>query len=291
MLSLVEKAYAKVNFFLEIMRKRPDGYHEIRTIFQAISLADELIFYKSQNEISLVCQGADLSCKEDNIVYRAAQLVKNKTGCNKGVSIILNKKIPLAAGLGGGSSDAAATLRGLNKLWQLNLTLPELLELGGNLGSDVPFFIVGGTVYAEGRGEKLVSFLPTPDFLVVILKPEIFISTEWAYKQWDSEKIRMEKPEIEGFVENLKKSVPFLGRNFLFNSFESIVENNYAEIKTIKEILRKMEIRDYLLSGSGSSVFSLTEDLKLAEEIRDNIEKNHKDIQCFITRTIKSYDL
>ena len=205
-------------------------------------------------------------------------------GINKGISITLKKKIPLFAGLGGGSSNAATTIKSLNKLWHLNLNKEEQLNLAGKLGSDVAFFITGGTVLAEGRGEKLVSTLPTPDLWVIILKPDFSISTPWAYSRWKPE-MANKNPNFQIFLENLKKGT-FLEKKLLYNSFEDIVENDYPLIKNIKNILRKEGIKDNLLSGSGSAVFGLTKDPKLAQRV-EKIFKEKKEITCFLTKTIK----
>ena len=279
-----EKAYAKVNLYLDIIKKRSDGYHEVRTVIQTVSLADELIFEEKSSGISVICDSTDLPCTEENLAYKAAKLLIDYRGINKGISITLKKKIPLFAGLGGGSSNAATTIKSLNKLWHLNLNKEEQLNLAGKLGSDVAFFITGGTVLAEGRGERLVSTLPTPDLWVIILKPDFSISTPWAYSRWKPE-MANKNPNFQIFLENLKKGT-FLEKKLLYNSFEDIVENDYPLIKNIKDILRKEGIKDNLLSGSGSAVFGLTKDPKLAQRV-EKIFKEKKEITCFLTKTIK----
>jgi 4-diphosphocytidyl-2-C-methyl-D-erythritol kinase len=288
LLSLSKKAYAKVNLFLEIIEKRSDAYHELKTIFQTVSLADELIFEKTENGISLNCSDSNLPCDESNLVYKAVKLIKEFSGYKKGISIILKKNIPTSAGLGGGSSDAASTIKGLNKIWGLNLTYPHMVELAAHLGSDVPFFLTGGTVIAEGRGEKLISFLPTPEMWIVILKPEISISTRWAYEQWNSSMKINCRCKIEDLINSITQH-NLAGRNLLFNSFEDIIEKHYPVIKTIKEKLNSLSIEDHLLSGSGSCVFALTGEEKLAKKIKGEFENT--DIKCFITKTIKSYGI
>jgi len=277
--SLSEKAFAKVNLFLEIIKKKSDGYHEIKTVFQTISLADELILEKTDKGITISCPDSNLPCDENNLIYKAAKLIKEISGYNKGINIILKKNIPVFAGLGGGSSDGAATIRGLNKLLGLNLTSADMLQAAASIGSDVPFLLEGGTVLAEGRGEKLVDFLPTPDLWVVVIKPDISISTGWAYKQW--------KPgikqcvNVENFISNINS---LTGKNLLFNSFEDILEKHYPIIKTIKEKLDMLGIKDHLLSGSGSSIFALTKELEKAEKIKKEFKES-----CFITKTVGKY--
>jgi 4-diphosphocytidyl-2-C-methyl-D-erythritol kinase len=279
--SVSEKAYAKVNLFLEIIEKRSDGYHEIRTIFQTISLADELILEKTEEGITLSCHNSNLSCDENNLVYKAVKIIKEISGYNKGINIILKKNIPVSAGLGGGSSDAAATIRGLNKLWNLNLTYSEMSLAAARLGSDVPFFLEGGTVLAKGRGEKLITCLPTPDLWVVVIKPDVSVSTGWAYEQWNSQ--MKQCVNLENFVSNLNS---LTGKNLLFNSFEEIIEKHYQVIKTIKEKLDMSGVKDHLLSGSGSSVFALTKELEIAEKIKNEFKQI---APCFITKTVGRY--
>ena len=277
MFFLSEKAFAKVNLFLEIIKKRSDGYHEIRTVFQTISLADELILEKTDEGIIINCQDNNIPCDENNLIYKAAKLIKEISGYNKGINIILKKNIPVAAGLGGGSSDGAATIRGLNKLLGLNLTYSEMLQVAAAIGSDVPFLVEGGTVLAEGRGEKLIKSLRTPDLWVIVIKPDISVSTGWAYKQWNPG--IKQCVNLENFISNLNR-----GKNLLFNSFEDIIEKHYPVIKTIKEKLDMLGVTEHLLSGSGSSVFALTKELEIAEKIKEEFKES-----CFITKTVGRY--
>src|SRR4030042_3844503 len=165
------QAYAKINLTLEVLSKRPDGYHEIASVLQAISLADTLTFEPAET-LDLNCNVPELQTG-DNLVLKAARLLKEISGYKKGARINLTKRIPLAAGLGSGSTDAAATLLGLNKLWGLNLAHNKLLELAAKLGSDVPFFLYGGTALAQGRGEKLTALPAATELWMILLKPAI----------------------------------------------------------------------------------------------------------------------
>jgi len=283
-ISIVEKAYAKINFFLDILHKRDDGYHEIRTILQTISLYDEISFCENPSDINLICDGLHIPT-EKNLVYKTILKIRKETGCKKGVNVKLIKKIPSGAGLGGGSSDAASTIKGLNKLWHLGLCYEEMSEIGKNIGSDVPFFIKGGTALAEGRGEILKSFLPTPELFVVVVKPEISISTPWAYGQWKYNS--KEFSDFEGFIKSFNEN-SFINKNMLFNSFESIVVNYYPEIGHIKERFKELGISDNLLSGSGSSVFGLTGNPEIAEKAKSYFQSEK--MECFATRTVKRLD-
>ena len=170
-MSLTLQAYAKINLTLEVLAKRPDGYHEISTILQTISLADTLTFEPSAN-LDFRCDVSSLKTP-DNLVLKAARLLQETTGSNKGAIINLTKRIPIAAGLGSGSTDAAATLVGLNQLWELNLSLDKLTEPAAKLGSDVAFFLYGGTALAKGRGEQITPLPPAPEHWLVLLKPAI----------------------------------------------------------------------------------------------------------------------
>ncbi|GAG13405.1 unnamed protein product, partial [marine sediment metagenome] len=168
-MSLTLPAYAKINLTLEALAKRADGYHEIVTVLQTVSLVDTLTFEPGES-LDLSCNIPSLQ-SADNLVLKAASLLKEKTGCLKGASIRLTKGIPIAAGLGSGATDAAATLVGLNRLWELNLPPQRLMELAANLGSDAPFFLCGGTALAKGRGEKVTPLPPAPELWMVLLRP------------------------------------------------------------------------------------------------------------------------
>ena len=170
-MSLTLRAYAKINLTLEVLFKRDDGYHEIASVLQAISLGDTLSFEAGKKlELQSDIQGLR---PDDNLVLQAARLLSKSTGCNKGARIRLIKEIPVAAGLGSGATDAAATLTGLNQLWELNLSKHRLVELAANLGSDVSFFLYGGTALARGRGETITPLPPAPDLWTVLLRPDI----------------------------------------------------------------------------------------------------------------------
>ena len=176
------RAPAKINLYLRVLGKRPDGYHELETVFERVDLADELAFEASR-ELALTCDDPSLPCGEDNLVLRAARLLQQATGCGAGARIHLTKRIPIAAGLGGGSSDAAAAMVGLNQLWNLWLESSHLMELGASLGSDVPFFLAP-TAFAvgRGRGEQCEPLPPEPPLVHVLVVPPERLSTREVYK-------------------------------------------------------------------------------------------------------------
>jgi len=229
------KAPAKLNLHLQVIAKRNDGFHDLRTLFTFINLYDQLTFEESEEEIEL----KELEPISDNLVLKAADLLKKRTNCNKGVKISLQKQIPLQKGLGGGSSDAAATLLALNKLWNLRLTQAELLAMSLELGSDVPFFIFCHSAWAEGRGE-ILSKVDFHEEWYLLYMPEAEISTKKAFENLPS---NFSKPYT--YEEYFSKGG--------FNSFEKWARDSYEEID---EIFVKLEnIGKPRLSGTGSSVF------------------------------------
>jgi len=243
------KAPAKLNLHLQVIAKRNDGFHDLRTLFTFINLYDQLTFEENEEEIQL----KELEPISDNIVVKAADLLRKRTNCNKGVKISLKKYIPLQKGLGGGSSDAAATLIGLNKLWNLGLTQKELLDMSLELGSDVPFFVFGHNAWAEGRGE-ILSKVDFNEEWHLLYMPKVQISTKEAFEGVSS-----------------KFSSPYTYEEYSarggFNSFEKWARNSYEEID---EIFVKLEkIGKPRLSGTGSSIFvsfSKLEEAKVANQ-------------------------
>lgn len=182
--SVKVKTPAKINLLLHIKGKRSDGYHEIVTVMQAVDLFDELLIEKADN-LEIICNSPDVPSDEENLIYKAAVKLREFTGTNKGARINLKKNIPVAAGLGGGSSDAAATVSGLNLLWELGLPEETLRDLGSEIGSDVPFFIGGPTAVGFGRGDELIQLSNETDYWYLIINPGILISTAWVYSQVD----------------------------------------------------------------------------------------------------------
>ncbi|MFQ5883002.1 MAG: 4-(cytidine 5'-diphospho)-2-C-methyl-D-erythritol kinase [Candidatus Methylomirabilales bacterium] len=244
-------APAKVNLFLEVLRKRPDGYHEVRTVLQHVDLCDEIRIFREGQGISVECSGLPCPEGEENLVYRAAALLFETCGIRAGVRIQIAKRIPPGAGLGGGSSDAATTLWGLNRLFRAGLTPEALHRLGAQLGSDVPFFLDGPTAWASGRGEQL-SLLPTfPLSWFLIAFPGFSVSTTWAYANLEltggDESIRVIPAAEKGDYEPLLSSS--------WNRFEEVVFRRYPVVKQLKECLDTWGARPVLMTGSGSAVF------------------------------------
>ena len=252
------RAFAKINLGLRILGKRPDNYHNIETIFTTISLHDEITVTRTEQGISLTCPGTRLPTSRHNLAYCAAALFLEHSRLEAGVSILLQKKIPIGAGLGGGSADAACVLKMLRDLFGLVTSDQELVELGRTLGMDVPFFIRGGAACARGRGDELEHFR-LPRLSLVICHPGFSISTKWAY-----ENIGSNLTKEENWITMLRKGLETqdfaLVRQYLINDFEPLVFKIYPELGRLKEELLKLGAHGALLSGSGSTLYAIVDE-------------------------------
>ncbi|MGZ4162778.1 MAG: 4-(cytidine 5'-diphospho)-2-C-methyl-D-erythritol kinase [Tumebacillaceae bacterium] len=254
-----EKAQAKINLTLDVLHKRPDGYHEVEMVMQTVDLSDHLTFTEwDKDEIVLTCTAPYIPLDERNLVYQAAHLVKRTFGVEKGIRIHIDKRIPVAAGLAGGSSDAAATLRGLNKVWELGQSLDQLAELGAKIGSDVPFCIYGGTAIARGRGEKIEHLPKVCPTWVVLVKPPIAVSTAEVYGRLRADEIE-EHPDTVGMVEALVTGDVQQISAKMGNVLEQVTFGMYPEVERIKQQLLKFGAQGALMSGSGPTLFALVE--------------------------------
>ncbi|MDN7247576.1 4-(cytidine 5'-diphospho)-2-C-methyl-D-erythritol kinase [Planococcus shenhongbingii] len=254
---LYVKAPAKINLTLDVLHKRPDNYHEIEMIMTTVDLADRIGLKATESGIYI--ESADRFVPNDsrNLAYQAAQLIKETYGIKSGVIISLDKQIPVAAGLAGGSSDAAATLKGLNQLWQLNLSLDELAELGAKIGSDVSFCVYGGTALAKGRGEIIQELPVPPNCWVILAKPTIGVSTAEVYGAFDV--ANAQHPNTEEMIEALAKGDYNAMCANLGNALESVTLNLYPEVAQIKDQMKKFGADAVLMSGSGPTVFGLVQ--------------------------------
>jgi 4-diphosphocytidyl-2-C-methyl-D-erythritol kinase len=246
------KAFAKVNIGLNVLDQRGDGYHNIETIFAPINLYDTLQFFDS-DEISIETNWKHLPVDEHNLCYKAAKILKEKYAPDKGVHIDVTKKIPIGAGLGGGSSDAAHVLNELNKLWKLDLPDDELFKTALSLGSDVPYFLKGGVAYALGRGEELTYLDLQFPYYVIIVYPNLCISTKWAYEKYQEK----EASKLFGYDKFLQLAInePDIFREKFTNDFEKIVFTRYAGLISIKNVLYEKGALFASLSGTGSALF------------------------------------
>lgn len=269
------KAYAKINLGLDVIRRREDGYHEVRMIMQNIGLHDVLELSKSSNPgIRISTNKDNIPVNEDNLIYKSARLLLDEFGITEGLDVKLTKNIPVAAGLAGGSTDAAATLIGINNIWGLGLTTEELMERGVRIGADVPYCILGGTAVAEGIGEVLTSLEPCPDCYVIIAKPAADVSTKHVYTSLKLDGIT--HPNIDAILEGIsRKNIVRIAEN-LGNVLESVTIKEHPVINDIKEIMMEKGALASLMSGSGPTVFGIFDNEELAKVCLSEIEKSGK---------------
>ncbi len=276
-------APAKINLTLEVLAKRQDGFHEIRSVIQTINLCDSLHFQLSQN-IEFKCDVPNW-IPEESLVSRATGLLQEVTGCAKWATIDINKRIPLMSGLGGDSSDAAAILRGLNKLWGLSLSPGELLELAARLGSDVAFFLYGGTALVSGRGEVVTPLPPLPHMWVVVTMPSVPRlpgKTERLYASLNASHYT-DGQITEKLVEGLREGREFTP-SLLFNTFENVAFTRSSELSEYREHLVKVDATDIHLAGSGPALFTLVKDKTQAERIYESLQQ--QGLECYLTETL-----
>jgi len=275
-------ARAKINLTLDVLWKRPDGYHQVETVMQSIKLHDCLEFAPQEKDISLAVPGGEVPSGAENLVYKAALLMRANAGKKCGVSIKLTKNIPVAAGLGGGSADAAATLSTLNEMWGIRFPLQDLLSLGEKLGSDVPFCLLGGTVLAGGRGEMLEPIPPCPRMGLVLVKPSFGVSTASVYHAYDSSPAAG-RPETGEMVKAIKeKNIDGIVKN-LANVLETATISMHPEIAGIKEKLLEAGALGVLMSGSGPTVFGVVDSLEAARAVAARYQSRGE--QVLVTET------
>ena len=253
---ILEKAPAKINLSLDVTSKRPDGYHEVEMIMTTIDLADRIELTElPENVIRVASHNRFVPDDQRNLAYQAAKLLKERYQVKKGVSIMITKVIPVAAGLAGGSSDAAATLRGLNRLWDLKLSVEELAELGAEIGSDVSFCVYGGTALATGRGEKIRHISAPPHCWVVLAKPTIGVSTAEVYRRLNLQQVR--HPDVQAMIDAIEEKSFQKVCGQLGNVLESVTLNLHPEVAMIKNQMKRFGADAVLMSGSGPTVFGL----------------------------------
>ncbi|NLM09359.1 MAG: 4-(cytidine 5'-diphospho)-2-C-methyl-D-erythritol kinase [Clostridiaceae bacterium] len=290
------QAHAKINLSLDVTGKLENGYHTLQMIMQTISLCDEVILEKAQDGIEILCDDPSLPCDERNICHRAAKEFFEKNHIKAftrdtdskthqqytGVRIKIKKRIPVGAGLAGGSSNAAAVLKGLNILYGTNLNLHELAEIGLKCGADVPFCLYGGTCLAEGIGEKLTRLPSFADISVVLIVPEFSVSTEWVYKNYSLEDYK-KHPDTKTLITAINsKDIEKVAREMV-NVLESVTTVRYPEINEIKYTLKSCGALGSVMSGSGPSVFGLFENIEKARAAFDDLQKYYKQIYLVST--------
>lgn len=277
------KALAKINLSLDVVRRREDGYHEVRMIMQTINLYDKLEIKKSgEPGIQITTNSSFLPTNENNLVYKAADLLKKEFNIQEGISIHLHKFIPVAAGMAGGSSDAAAVLYGVNKLFDLKLSKKQLQERGVKIGADVPYCIMRGTALAEGIGEKLTRLPSAPDCYVVIAKPGISVSTKFVYENLHANELEYH-PDIDGMIEQIKDGNLCGMAEKMGNVLETVTIKEYPVIEDIKNVMKENGAINAMMSGSGPTVFGLFDTEQAAKQAYEALEKNPDVKKLYLT--------
>lgn len=286
---LTLSANAKINLTLDILGTREDGYHEVAMIMQEISLHDTLSMGKINQGISLTIviegQQGTLPADESNLCWKAAALVQKEYNLQEGVEIHLTKRIPMAAGLAGGSADAAAVLKGMNHLFRLGMTEARLCELGARLGSDIPFCIMGGTMLATGRGEVLTRLPSFPRLSVVLAKPPVGVSTAWAYKTYDAG-YDGPHPDNEAMLEAIHGGDAHKAVGLLCNVLEGVTETEHPVIADYKRLMMEHGAMASMMSGSGPTVFGLVREKQQAWHLADTLKKYDGEAGVFVAETL-----
>lgn len=276
------KALAKINLGLDVLRRREDGYHEVKMVMQTIHLCDGLTIRKADKGIHLTSNLSFLPANENNLAYRAAQLLMEEFHIEDGVEIHLEKRIPVAAGMAGGSTDAAGVLYGMNEMFSLGLKRAELMTRGVTLGADVPYCLMRGTALAEGIGEKLTSLPPMVKCPVLIAKPQVSVSTKYVYEHLQlNEDTR--HPDIDGLIRAIKGKELNDIADRMGNLLETVTVERYPEIAAIKDIMREQGALNAMMSGSGPTVFGLFQDRKDAKRAASVLRSSGLTRQVFVT--------
>jgi 4-diphosphocytidyl-2-C-methyl-D-erythritol kinase len=284
-------SFAKLNWTLEVLGKRPDGYHELRTLLQTINLADELTFELREQGTELQSAHPDLPLDESNLIHRAARLLGEAAGCAKGVRVRINKRLPLAAGLGGGSSNAAVTLLALQRLWQVELPPPQLFKLAAQLGADVPFFLLGGTCVGVGRGDEVYPTTEMSADYILLVNAGIAVATREVYGSLPPEltnpdrvlkmpiSLRAAYDGMSGIQGRSEKLLPQLA-----NDLEAPVFARHPLLREIKQRLMQAGASGVLMSGSGSTIFALFDSEATRDVAQRALQQNGW--WCAPTRTL-----
>ena len=283
-MEIIEKAPAKINLGLDVLGKRADGYHELEMVMSSVDLADRLIMEElEEDKIIIETNKAFLPIDKRNNVYQAASIVKKRYGINKGILIRITKNIPVATGLGGGSTDCAAALRGMDRLWQLGLTMPELIDIGMEVGTDVPYCIYGTTAFISGKGEKVTPLRPMPQCWVVLVKPRLSVSTGKIFQEVDLDQLH--HPDIQELsdailAEDYQRMIAAMG-----NSLESITIPKHPVVQQIKERMMKYGADVALMTGSGPTVFALCQKYSRAQRVYNALKGFCEEV--YLVRTLK----
>lgn len=280
---IVLKARAKINLGLDVVRRREDGYHEVRMVMQSLKLYDKVTMTKmSEPGITITTNRFYLPTNEDNLMYKAAKLIMDEYDIQEGVAIELEKVIPVAAGMAGGSSDAAATLVGMNQLFNLKISRKKLMELGVKIGADVPFCIMRGTVLAEGIGEVLTPLKSMPSCPIVIAKPGINVSTKFVYTNLKLDEHTVH-PDIDGMLQCIDAQDVRGVCDKMGNVLESVTETEYPVISELKERMMQFGAINSMMSGSGPTVFGIFDTEEQARRCVNDLKKGSLAKQVYLT--------
>lgn len=281
------KAYGKINLGLDVIRKRPDGYHDLDMIMQTVNVYDDIIITKTEKngEIKVTTDKEVLSNEKGNLAYMAARMLFDEFGINDGIEIRINKRIPIAGGMAGGSADCAATLKGINEMFKLNLDEKALMERGVKLGADVPYCIIGGTAIARGIGEILTPLSAPPKCHVIIAKPPVSVSTAYVYGHIKPDSIE-KRPDIEKMADAIRNKDLYALSKLLYNVMEDVTVPEYPVISQIKDIMINGGALNSIMSGSGPTVFGLFDNIEKAEKVMENLTQNNLTEQLYLTEFI-----
>lgn len=281
--SLSVQANAKINLGLDVLRRREDGYHEVKMVMQTVGICDRLDFTKlSENCIRVSTNKEELPCDEHNLIYKAARLMKESCGISEGVLITLEKNIPIAAGMAGGSTDAAATIHGMDRLFGLGLSLEEKQRLGVKIGADVPYCLMGGTALSEGIGEVLTALPAVPKAFLVVAKPDINVSTKFVYENLHADRLKAH-PDIDGMVDSIRRGDLKGITDRMENVLETVTVKHYPIIEEMKMFLREQGAMNALMSGSGPTVFGVFEQEETAKRAYEAMVRRGFTDQVFLT--------
>lgn len=279
-------AYAKINLGLDVIGILPNGYHEVRMIMQTIGICDELLLEKTESGISMTTDSGELPADETNLVYKAAKLMKETYHIEEGVRIHLTKRIPIAAGMAGGSTDAAAVFKGMNELFDLKISREELMTLSVKIGADVPYCILGGTALAEGIGEKLTSLKPAPSCFLLVAKPDINVSTKYVYTHLDAQPIA-HHPDIDGIMEAIETGSLSGITSRLENVLEAVTVPAYPVVSDIEKRMLSLGALGSVMSGSGPTVFGIFDDEAKAKKAYETAVEEGLAKHLFLTTFIQ----
>lgn len=280
---MLVKAYGKINISLDIVGKREDGYHLLKMIMQNVDLYDSMSFQKCDKGINISCNKPYIPTDEKNLVYKAAKLFMDTYNISEGINIYLKKNIPVAAGMAGGSSDAAAVFKTLKQLFEIDVDDNELMDLGVQIGADVPYCIMGGTALCEGIGDIITPLPSFKNHILILVKPNFGVSTKEVYKNLDFSKI-FKHPDTEAIIKAMEEERLEDVCNGMKNLLENVTLRKYPVLKRIKEDMVRMGAMGAMMSGSGPTIFAFFDDMLKAQRCYDKFKTQYKEV--YITRTI-----